>query len=101
MLLASCKRERQMPPSNPRVQDEQDPLQRLPIRQPLATREPEAIEAVYPQAIVQTCIVHMIRNSLRFTSYKDRKQLVKDLRLIYTAASEEAAQAGLETFAGI
>ena len=35
---------------------------------------PQAIEAVYPQAIVQTCIVHMIRNSLRFTSYKDRKQ---------------------------
>jgi len=34
---------------------------------------PQAIEAVYPQAIVQTCIVHMIRNSLRFTSYKDRK----------------------------
>src|SRR5204862_6030933 len=62
---------------------------------------PQAIEAVYPQAIVQTCIVHMIRNSLRFTSYKDRKQLVKDLRMIYTAASEEAAQAGLETFAGI
>lgn len=62
---------------------------------------PEAIEAVYPQAIVQTCIVHMIRNSLRFTSYKDRKQLVKDLRMIYTAPTEEAAQAGLETFAGI
>jgi putative transposase len=62
---------------------------------------PEAIEAVYPDAIVQTCIVHMIRNSLRFTSYKDRKQLVKDLRLIYTAATEEAAQVGLETFAGI
>src|SRR5947208_2315746 len=62
---------------------------------------PEAIEAVYPQAIVQTCIVHMIRNSLRFTSYKDRDQLVKDLRMIYTAASEEAAQAGLETFTGI
>jgi len=62
---------------------------------------PQAIEAVYPQAIVQTCIVHMIRNSLRFTSYKDRKQLVKDLRMIYTAPSEEAAQTGLETFAGI
>ena len=62
---------------------------------------PQAIEAVYPHAIVQTCIVHMIRNSLRFTSYKDRKQLVKDLRMIYTAPSEEAAQAGLETFAGI
>jgi len=50
---------------------------------------------------VQTCIVHPIRNSLRFTSYKDRKQLVKDLRMIYTAATEEAAQAGLEMFAGI
>jgi putative transposase len=62
---------------------------------------PQAIEAVYPQSIVQTCIVHMIRNSLRFTSYKDRKQLVKDLRMIYTAATEEAAEAGLETFAGI
>jgi putative transposase len=62
---------------------------------------PQAIEAVYPQAIVQTCIVHMIRNSLRFTSYKDRKQLVKDLRMIYTAATEEAAETGLETFAGI
>src|SRR5215217_5153113 len=62
---------------------------------------PEAIEAVYPHAIVQTCIVHMIRNSLRFTSYRDRKQLVKDLRMIYTAATEEAAQTGLETFAGI
>lgn len=62
---------------------------------------PEAIEAVYPDAIVQTCIVHMIRNSLRFTSYKDRKQLVKDLRMIYTAPTEEAATAGLETFAGI
>ncbi len=62
---------------------------------------PAAIEAVYPHAIVQTCIVHMIRNSLRFTSYKDRKQLVKDLRMIYTAATEEAAQTGLETFAGI
>ena len=62
---------------------------------------PDAIEAVYPDAIVQTCIVHMIRNSLRFTSYKDRKQLVKDLRMIYTAPTEEAAQQGLETFAGI
>ena len=62
---------------------------------------PEAIEAVYPDAVVQTCIVHMIRNSLRFTSYKDRKQRVKDLRMIYTAATEEAAQAGLEMFAGI
>src|SRR2546423_15555261 len=43
----------------------------------------------------------MTRNSLRFTSYKDRKQLVKDLRMIHPAATEEAAEAGLETFAGI
>src|SRR5205823_5142485 len=56
---------------------------------------------VWLDAIVLTCIVHMIRNSLRFTSYKDRKQLVKDLRMIYTAATEEAAQTGLETFAGV
>jgi len=61
---------------------------------------PEAIEAVYPHAIVQTCIVHMIRNSLRFTSYKDRKQLVKDLRMIYTAPTEEAAQAGKQDTLG-
>jgi putative transposase len=54
---------------------------------------PQAIEAVYPQAIVQTCIVHMIRNSLRFTSYKDRKQLVKDLRMIYTAQNDRTARA--------
>jgi putative transposase len=64
-------------------------------------RFPEAVEAVCPQAIVQTCIAHMIRNSLRFTSYRDRKQLVKDLRMIYTAATEEAAEAGREIFAGI
>jgi putative transposase len=50
---------------------------------------------------VQTRIVYMIRNSMRLTSYKRRKQLVKDLRMIYTATTEEAAQAGLETFAGI
>jgi putative transposase len=61
----------------------------------------DAIETVYPDTTVQTCIVHMIRNSLRFTSYKDRKQLVKDLRLIYAAPTEEAAHDGLETFAGI
>lgn len=40
---------------------------------------PEAIEAVYPKAVVQTCIVHMIRNSVRFVSYKDRRELVRDL----------------------
>src|SRR4051812_30572714 len=59
---------------------------------------PEAIEAVFPQAVVQTCIVHMIRNSLRFVSYKDRKALAKDLRPVYTAASRDEALVALETF---
>jgi putative transposase len=59
---------------------------------------PEAIETVFPQAMVQTCIVHMIRNSLRFVSYKDRKAVVKDLRPIYTAVSREEAATALDTF---
>jgi putative transposase len=59
---------------------------------------PEAIEAVFPQAVVQTCIVHMIRNSLRFVSYRDRKAIAKDLRTIYTAGSREEALAALEAF---
>ena len=59
---------------------------------------PEAIEAVFPQAVVQTCIVHMIRNSLRFVSYKDRKAVAKDLRPVYTAASREEALVALDSF---
>lgn len=59
---------------------------------------PEAIEAVFPQAVVQTCIVHMIRNSLRFVSYKDRKAVAKELRPVYTAASREEAQVALDGF---
>ena len=66
-----------------------------------AQRLPGGDRGRLPDAVVQTCIVHMIRKSRRFTSYKDRKQLVKDLRMIYTAATEEAARAGLEMFAGI
>ncbi len=59
---------------------------------------PEAIEAAFPQAVVQTCIVHMIRNSLRFVSYKDRKAVAHDLRPVYTAASREEAATALEAF---
>jgi putative transposase len=59
---------------------------------------PEAIEAVFPNAVVQTCIVHMIRNSARFVSYKDRKELVRDLKPIYTAANREGAEASLAAF---
>lgn len=59
---------------------------------------PEAIEAVFPSAVVQTCIVHMIRNSARFVSFKDRKELVKDLKPVYAAANRESAQHALATF---
>ena len=59
---------------------------------------PEAIEAVYPKAWVQTCIVHEIRQSLRYVTYKDRKPLARDLRTVYTAANAEHALAALEQF---
>jgi putative transposase len=52
---------------------------------------PEAIGAVYPQTMVQTCIVHLIRNSLAFVSWADRKAIVPDLKAIYAAANAEAA----------
>ena len=60
---------------------------------------PEAIEAVYPQAQIQTCIVHLIRNSLNLASWKDRKALAAALKPIYQAATAEAAAAELTTFA--
>jgi len=59
---------------------------------------PEAIAAVYPQTWVQTCIVHMIRSSMRYVSYSDRKRLAPDLRLIYGAPNAEEAERQLELF---
>lgn len=59
----------------------------------------EAISAAYPRTTVQTCIVHLIRNSLEYASYKDRKALAAALRPIYAAASEEAARQALQDFA--
>jgi putative transposase len=59
---------------------------------------PEAIEAVFPRTQVQTCIVHLIRNSLNFVSWKDRKALAEELKSIYRAANAEAAEAALEAF---
>ena len=59
---------------------------------------PEAIEAVFPQAWVQTCIVHQIRSSLRYVNYRDRRALAKDLRPIYTAANADHALIELERF---
>jgi putative transposase len=59
---------------------------------------PEAIEAVFPQAWVQTCIVHLIRASLRYVNYRDLKKVTAALRPIYTAANAEAAMVELERF---
>jgi len=60
---------------------------------------PDAIEAVYPKTQVQLCIVHLIRGSLRYVSWKERKVVVRDLKEIYRAPTLEAAAQGLETFA--
>src|SRR5688572_270795 len=60
---------------------------------------PEAINAVFPQTVVQTCIVHLIRHSMDFASWKDRKHVVQALRSVYRAADADAGQAALEAFA--
>jgi putative transposase len=60
---------------------------------------PDAITAVFPQAQVQTCIVHLIRNSLDFVCYKDRKAVAAALKEIYKAKDADAGAAALEAFA--
>jgi putative transposase len=60
---------------------------------------PEAIEAVFPQTQVQLCIVHQVRNSLSYVSYKDRKAVAADLKTIYAAATESQAEQALVDFA--
>lgn len=59
---------------------------------------PQAIEAVYPQAEIQQCIIHQIRNTTKFVSYKESKPLMADLKRVYTAPTEEAALGALEDF---
>jgi putative transposase len=59
---------------------------------------PEAIEAVYPKTQVQLCIVHMVRNSVKYVSWKDRKKLCADLRKVYTASTEAAAKQAMLAF---
>ena len=59
---------------------------------------PEALGAVYPATTLQTCIVHLIRNSLDYASWKDRKPLAQAIKPIYTATCAEAAQAELDAF---
>lgn len=58
----------------------------------------DAIVAVYPKTEHQLCIVHQIRNSLKYVSYKDRKKVAADLKPIYTASTEEEAHLALESF---
>ena len=60
---------------------------------------PEAINAVFPETVVQTCIVHLIRHSMNFASWKDRKDVAKGLKTIYRAVNAEAGQAALDEFA--
>ena len=59
---------------------------------------PEAIESVFPQTEIQLCIVHMIRNSVKYVNWKDRKELCGDLKTIYSASTEQQAEGALESF---
>src|SRR3954468_21754240 len=59
---------------------------------------PEAIEAIYPNTVVQTCIVHLIRHSLKYVPRREREQVARDLKPIYTAVDADAAQHALEAF---
>ena len=59
---------------------------------------PEAINAVYPKCLVQTCIVHLVRYSLNFCSYKDRKQVAGDLKTVYSAETADVAEENLTAF---
>jgi transposase-like protein len=60
---------------------------------------PDAIHAVFPQAQIQHCVVHLVRQSLAYVPHQDRKQVAAELRLIYRAPTEEAALAALASFA--
>src|SRR5919197_913652 len=59
---------------------------------------PEAIEAIFPATVVQTCVVHLIRHSLKYVPRREREQVARDLKPIYTAVDADAAQAALEAF---
>ena len=59
---------------------------------------PAAIESVYPHAKIQLCIVHMVRNSIKYVTYQDRKELCGDLKLVYSAVNEKQALKALAGF---
>jgi putative transposase len=60
---------------------------------------PEAIAATFPQTLVQLCMVHLLRNSVAYVSYKHRKEVCADLKAIYTSSTEDEAELHLELFA--
>jgi putative transposase len=59
---------------------------------------PEAIEAIFPHTVVQTCVLHLIRHSLRYVPRREREHVARDLKPIYTAVDADAAQQALEVF---
>ncbi|MDR1837772.1 MAG: transposase [Treponema sp.] len=71
----------------------------LSIRLDGLTGFPEAVNAVFPETEVQLCRVHMVRNSVKYVPYKDRKAATVDLKKIYLAPSADAAESALERFA--
>ena len=60
----------------------------------------DAIAAVYPKTDIQNCIIHQLRNSSKYVSYKDLKALMADLKAVYAAPDEASALAALEFFSG-
>ncbi|MEE1623002.1 IS256 family transposase [Zafaria sp. Z1313] len=60
---------------------------------------PAAVNSIYPQTVVQTCVVHLLRSAMRYASYGDRKAMAKDMRPIYTAPTVQAAELAMEAFA--
>jgi putative transposase len=62
---------------------------------------PDAINSVYPQTHIQLCIIHMVRNSLKYVSWKDYKGVTSGLKTVYQAPTEEAALMALDTFADV
>ncbi|GFG85641.1 hypothetical protein MALGJ_23170 [Mycolicibacter algericus] len=59
---------------------------------------PDAIRSIYPDTVVQTCVVHVVRNAMRFVSYKDRKKVATAMRTIYTAPTVDGAELALKEF---
>ena len=64
----------------------------------VSSRFPGAIEAAYPKTEIQQCIIHQIRNSTKYVSYKDIKVLMSDLKEVYAAVDEQTALDSLERF---